>query len=64
MAICHKKNISQEKLRMFALNEVIKKIIPEKYLDDNTKILINQSGSFIIGGSWADSGTTGRKLLI
>ena len=63
MAICHKEWISQEDLKKFAINEVIKKVIPEKYLDDKTKILINQSGSFVIGGPKSDSGTTGRKLV-
>jgi len=62
MAICHKDGISIESLREFAINEVIKKVIPKEYLDDDTKMLINQNGSFIIGGPMADSGTTGRKL--
>lgn len=63
MAICHKAGISQEELREFAIEEVIRKVIPKEYLDDETKILINQSGSFVIGGPKADSGTTGRKLV-
>lgn len=63
MAICHKEGISGEALREFAINEVIRKVIPERYLDNETKILINQSGSFILGGPKADSGTTGRKLV-
>jgi S-adenosylmethionine synthetase len=33
-------------------------------LDENTKYLINPSGSFILGGSWGDSGTTGRKIVV
>jgi len=63
MAVCHKEFISQEELRNFILKEVIQKVIPEKYLDDKTKILINTSGSFIVGGPIADSGTTGRKIV-
>lgn len=63
MAICHKESISIDDLREFAINEVIKKVIPSGYLDDETKILINQNGSFIIGGPMSDSGTTGRKLV-
>lgn len=63
MAICHKEGITQEELKSFAILEVIKKVIPDEYLDDHTKILINQSGSFIIGGPKSDSGTTGRKLV-
>ena len=33
-------------------------------LDENTKYLINPSGSFVLGGSWGDSGTTGRKIVV
>lgn len=40
------------------MNEVIKPCIDEKYLDENTKYFINPSGSFVVGGSWGDSGTT------
>ena len=63
MAVCHKESISLEKLRKFVIDNVIKKVIPNRLLDDNTKILINTSGSFIFGGPWADSGTTGRKIV-
>ena len=37
--------------------------VNEKYLDENTKYFINPSGSFVVGGSWGDSGTTGRKIV-
>lgn len=63
LAVCHKENVPYEKLNQFVLNEVIKKVVPSCYLDGNTKILINTSGSFVIGGSVADSGTTGRKIV-
>lgn len=43
---------------------VIKQVIPEKYLDDKTKILINPSGRFVIGGPKGDSGLTGRKIIV
>ncbi|MBQ1445619.1 MAG: methionine adenosyltransferase domain-containing protein, partial [Solobacterium sp.] len=39
-------------------------VIDPKYIDENTKFLINPSGSFIVGGSWGDSGTTGRKTAV
>ena len=38
--------------------------IPKKYIDNNTKIMINPAGTFITSGSFADSGTTGRKIVI
>jgi S-adenosylmethionine synthetase len=43
---------------------VIRKVIPAELIDENTRFLINPSGSFIIGGSWGDSGTTGRKIVV
>ncbi len=60
----HTKDITQEEIHDLILNEVIKPVIEEKYLDENTKYLINPSGSFIVGGSWGDSGTTGRKIVV
>lgn len=63
MAVCHKENISEPELHDFVLKNIIKKVIPNHFLDDRTKILINTSGSFILGGPWADSGTTGRKIV-
>ena len=46
------------------MDKVINKTIPKKYIDKNTKILINTSGSFTVGGPFADSGTTGRKIVV
>ena len=60
----HTEDITQEELRDLLIREVILPIVDEKYLDENTKYLINPSGSFIVGGSWGDSGTTGRKIVV
>ena len=59
----HSKDITQEEIKELIMNEVIKPCIDEKYLDENTKYFINPSGSFVVGGSWGDSGTTGRKIV-
>ncbi len=59
----HKENIDYEELKNLIIDEVIKPIIPKELLDENTKILINTSGKFTIGGSFGDSGTTGRKIV-
>lgn len=64
IACQHKKNISRKKLEDFIKKEVIFSILNEDLCDDNTKILINTSGSFTIGGPFADSGTTGRKIVV
>ncbi len=60
----HVENISQEELRKLIIDEVITPILPIELIDDKTKYLINPSGSFIVGGSFGDSGTTGRKIVV
>ena len=64
IATQHKKNITIEELRKYIITKVINKVIPKQYLDENTNILINTSGMFTIGGPFADSGTTGRKIVV
>lgn len=63
MAVCHKEYIGVDTLKDFIIREVIKKVIPDKLLDNDTKVLINTSGSFVLGGPMIDSGTTGRKIV-
>lgn len=58
----HTNKASQKEIRKLVIDEVIKPVIPEIYLN-NTIYLINPSGSFIKGGSFGDSGTTGRKIV-
>ena len=60
----HIKSISQKELSEYIISNIINKVIPKKYIDKNTNILINPSGSFILGGPFADSGTTGRKIVV
>jgi len=60
----HIENISQDKLANYIKEKVIDIVIPKKYIDKNTNILINTSGSFTIGGPYGDSGTTGRKIVV
>ena len=60
----HTKDISQEEIEELIRKEVINHEIDSTMIDNNTKILINPSGSFIVGGSFGDSGTTGRKIVV
>jgi S-adenosylmethionine synthetase len=59
----HAAGVSQDEIKDIIMNEVIKPSIPAEMLDENTKYLINPSGSFVVGGSFGDSGTTGRKIV-
>ncbi|MCT7883911.1 MAG: methionine adenosyltransferase [Lactobacillus iners] len=56
--------VSNDEIQIVIINDVIKKVIPERYLDENTKYLINPSGRFVIGGPKGDSGLTGRKIIV
>ncbi|MBU1144635.1 MAG: methionine adenosyltransferase [Firmicutes bacterium] len=60
----HSPEVSQDKIRQDMIEFVIKPIIPNKYIDKNTEILINPTGRFVIGGPSGDSGLTGRKIIV
>lgn len=60
----HAENVSNEEIRKGLLEEVIKKVIDAKYLDDKTVYHLNPSGRFVIGGPQGDAGVTGRKIII
>ncbi len=53
-----------EILRKDVLEHVIKPIIPAEYLDADTKIYVNPTGNFVVGGPVGDSGLTGRKIIV
>ena len=59
----HAADVTQEEIRKIIKEQVIDPIIPAEMLDENTKYFINPSGSFVVGGSFGDSGTTGRKIV-
>ena len=56
--------VSNDEIRRAMIDLVIKEVIPEKYLDEKTKYLINPSGRFVIGGPKGDSALTGRKIIV
>ncbi len=60
----HSSEASQEQIKEIIMNDVILACIDTTLIDDHTKFLINPSGSFIVGGSFGDSGTTGRKIVV
>ena len=60
----HNETVTNEELQRFITEEVIKKVIPNNLIDENTKIFINPTGRFVIGGPKGDSGLTGRKIIV
>ena len=60
----HDGDVSQEILKQDVKKYVIDEIIPAEWMDENTKIYINPTGRFEIGGPEGDSGLTGRKIIV
>jgi S-adenosylmethionine synthetase len=64
IAAQHAPDIDSAKMRDDIINQVIKKVIPANLLDSQTKYIINGTGRFVVGGTLADSGLTGRKIIV
>lgn len=60
----HAEDISLDHLKDFIVGEVIQKVIPKNLLDAKTKIFVNPTGRFVVGGPHADCGLTGRKIIV
>jgi S-adenosylmethionine synthetase len=60
----HAETVTNEEIRKGLMEHIIKKVIPDKYLDDKTVFHLNPSGRFVIGGPQGDAGVTGRKIII
>ena len=64
IAAQHKPHVTYEDLKEAIIEEVIKKVIPQEFMDDDTRYLINATGKFVIGGPMGDCGLTGRKIIV
>ena len=60
----HAPEVDQETIRQDMLTHVIRPVLPEALLDENTKYFVNPTGRFVIGGPQGDSGLTGRKIIV
>jgi S-adenosylmethionine synthetase len=64
IAAQHNEDVPREQMRQDIIEKVIEYVIPESMLDKNSKFFINETGRFTIGGTLADSGLTGRKIIV
>jgi len=60
----HAPGISHKKLKEAVIEEIVKPVLPKKWLDKKTKYFINPTGAFEIGGPVGDAGLTGRKIIV
>ena len=60
----HSPEITQDNIKEFVIEEIIKKIIPMEMVDSNTSFYVNPTGAFVIGGPVGDCGLTGRKIIV
>jgi S-adenosylmethionine synthetase len=64
IAAQHREDISYSALKEAIIEEVIKKVVPKKMIDGDTKYFINTTGRFVVGGPMGDAGLTGRKIIV
>ncbi len=60
----HAESVTQKEINEFAIEQIIKDVIPAEFLSGKTKYHINPTGQFIIGGPHGDCGLTGRKIIV
>lgn len=60
----HKPDIEHGDLKDSIIGEVIKKVVPEKFISEKTKYYVNPTGRFVVGGPMGDTGLTGRKIIV
>jgi S-adenosylmethionine synthetase len=64
IAAQHDEYVSRDQMKKDIVEKVIRAVIPHEMLDANTKFFINETGRFTVGGTLADSGLTGRKIIV
>ena len=63
MSVQHSPDVTQEQIKQDLQDHVISKVVPANMINEKTKLHLNPSGSFIVGGPTGDSGLTGRKII-
>lgn len=64
MSTQHSPEVTREQIEKDLIEHVIKSVVPEGLLDENTKYYINPTGRFVVGGPQGDAGLTGRKIIV
>jgi len=64
IAAQHNEDVPRDQMKKDIIEKVIEYVIPKNMLDKNTKFFINETGRFTVGGTLADSGLTGRKIIV
>lgn len=60
----HSESATQVLLKDFVMEQVLRDVIPSQWMDNKTKVLVNPTGRFVIGGPMGDAGLTGRKIIV
>ena len=64
VAAQHNESVETERVTSDIIDRVVKQVIPRDLLDSGTRFFVNSTGRFVIGGTLADSGLTGRKIIV
>jgi S-adenosylmethionine synthetase len=60
----HREDVTNEKMRTDIVEKIINRVVPAGMMDDNTKVYVNPTGRFVVGGPHGDAGVTGRKIIV
>ncbi len=64
VAAQHNESVGEGQVKKDVVEKVVKKVVPRNLIDGDTKFIVNGTGRFVIGGTLADSGLTGRKIIV
>jgi S-adenosylmethionine synthetase len=60
----HREDVTNEQMRSDFMDKIISRVVPAEMMDRNTKVYVNPTGRFVVGGPHGDAGVTGRKIIV